>query len=90
MEKKCSGCKQQLSLIRFTENDKIYAKCNKCRIKLISKKNICEVCGILACYNKENETVGIRCFRHKESDMIDIKRKKCEKCKKKKPTYNIK
>ena len=89
MEKKCNGCKQNLSIERFTEYDKVYSKCIKCRTKLISKKNICEKCGIRASYNKEIETFGIRCRVHKQLDMVDVKHKKCEKCKKKRPTFNI-
>lgn len=89
MEKKCTGCKKILSIERFTIYDKVYSKCIKCRTKLVLKKNICGICGIRASYNKDNETFGIRCNIHKEPDMTDVKHKKCEKCKKKRPTFNI-
>lgn len=88
MEKKCFGCKKNLSLEHFVKDKKVYAKCIKCRTKLITKRNFCETCGIKACYNKEDETFGIRCLAHKEPGMINVKSKKCIKCKKKRPTFN--
>lgn len=89
MEKKCFGCKKNLSPEHFIKDNKVYAKCIKCRTKLTTKRNFCETCGIKACYNKEDETFGIRCLTHKEPDMVDVKHKKCEKCKKKRPTFNV-
>jgi len=89
MEKSCPGCKKTLPIDRYTQNNKVYAKCMSCRIKLINKKNRCNQCGIRALYNYTGQTNGIRCSTHKETDMVDVMHKKCEKCKNKTPSYNI-
>ena len=87
-EKKCPGCKKLLMIERFIEEQREYAKCNTCRLKLVSKKNVCETCGIRAVFHYEGNNYGIRCANHKEPDMIDVKSKMCETCKKKQPAFN--
>ena len=88
MEKICYGCKKMKPLNHYIENEKEYAKCNMCRVKLVNRKNICDICGIRAKYNLFKEINGIRCFKHKTIEMIDVKNKRCKKCNKKRPTYN--
>jgi hypothetical protein len=91
MDKKCFGCKKILNISRFKDDekpDKIYSKCHSCRISLISKKNNCNICGIKAVFNYEGQKIGIKCSTHKEPTMIDIKNKKCEICKTKRPNFN--
>jgi len=75
-------------LNHYIENEKEYAKCNICRVKLVNKNNICDVCGIRAKYNLFKEINGIRCFKHKTIEMIDVKRVLCTTCKKVRPTFN--
>jgi hypothetical protein len=86
--KKCPGCKKSLAMERFIEEDREYAKCHTCRLKLVSKKNICETCGIRASFHYSGNNFGIRCSKHKEIDMIDVINKNCHKCQKKQPNYN--
>ncbi len=87
--KKCHHCKQTLDISHFTNNDKVYSKCNECRDKINDKpKNICEICGIKARYNIPGEQLGRFCKEHKQIGMIDIKNKKCIKCEKKRPNFN--
>jgi hypothetical protein len=88
--KKCSGCKKYLVLERFTTEIKEYAKCHTCRTKLVVKKNICDQCGLRACFHYTGYTFGTRCSAHKEPEMIDVKSLKCKKCNIKKPIYNYK
>jgi len=89
MEKKCNGCKKTLNINRFTQDEKVYSKCHTCRVKLVKRKNSCEKCGIQAIYNYEGMIGGIRCSKHKEPDMVDVKNKKCVVCKKKRPCFNV-
>jgi hypothetical protein len=88
MEKICYGCKKMKPLNHYIENEKEYAKCNVCRIKLVNKKNICDVCGIRASYNIDGILYGIRCSSHKDLNMVDVKSKKCITCKKLYPNFN--
>lgn len=62
-------------------------KCHDCRLKLVSRKNVCGVCGIRAIYNVEGETVGIRCREHSEPGMLNVITPKCIGCKKIVPYY---
>ena len=57
MSKRCSKCKKDRLMERFiTENrNKPYACCHDCRLKLVSQKNKCNVCGITAVFNLEGE-----------------------------------
>lgn len=88
MEKKCNGCKLTLSIDRYIENDKEYAKCNTCRLKLIKRRDVCEICGIRASFNYSNFKKGIRCNSHKENKMVNVITPKCEKCNKVSASYN--
>jgi len=88
MEKKCYQCKKTLDIVHFTDNDKVLSKCNICRSKIAKKSNKCEICGIGACYNYENQKNGIRCATHKEITMIDVTHIKCTVCKIKRPYFN--
>ena len=81
MSKVCAGYKKTLEMSRFTEKEKIYVKCHDCRLKLVSRKNVCGVCGVRAIYNVEGETVGIRCREHSEPDMLNVITPKCIGCK---------
>ena len=92
MSKRCSKCKKDRLMERFiTENrDKPYACCHDCRLKLVSQKNKCNVCGITALFNLEGEKNGIKCAQHKEPEMVDVKSKTCkvDGCRKH-PTFNF-
>jgi hypothetical protein len=81
--KKCYNCKQNLDISHFTNNNRIYSKCNDCRIIINNKpkktRHICQICGIRGKYNIVGETNGIFCKEHKKVDMIDITRKLCAK-----------
>jgi hypothetical protein len=92
INKECHKCRKSLELSHFTdEKGKVLGKCNPCRIKLIKTTNKCSICGVKAIYNILGETEGVRCKEHKEIDMIDIKRKKCqEKGCKIQPIFNFK
>jgi hypothetical protein len=90
MEKKCYQCKKTLDIVNFTDNDKVLSKCNICRAKIVKTTNKCDICGVRACYNYENNKLGVKCFYHKEPEMIDVVHRKCIVCKKKRPTYNTK
>ena len=81
--KKCYQCKKLLNIVEFSTNEKIYSKCNHCRNSLKKYLNKCEICGIRAYFNYTKETNGIRCKTHSLPNMIDIKSKKCEKCRSK-------
>ena len=90
--KVCSSCKKNIDINDFLYESKTYSTCITCRNRKSEKrrKNICEDCGIRANFNYENIKFGIRCSKHKEIGMIDIKHKKCQytDCKKR-PTFNI-
>jgi hypothetical protein len=86
--KKCFGCKKTLPFERFQENNHEYAKCHTCRTKLITKKNICEQCGLRASFHYSGNKFGARCSTHKEPEMIDVVSVKCKQCNIKRPTYN--
>ena len=90
--KVCSSCKKNIDINDFLYESKTYSTCITCRNRKSEKrrKNICEECGIRANYNFSNIKFGIRCSKHKEIGMIDIKHKKCQytDCKKR-PTFNI-
>ena len=91
LNKKCHNCKKILNISFFTDDkDKVLSKCNNCRLKLIKTTNKCKVCGIRASFNFEGQIKGVRCSKHKEINMIDIKNKTCEfqGCKTR-PTYNL-
>ena len=80
-EKYCTSCKKNLNITEFTLEGKIFKTCNICKQQKINKrsiKNTCEECGIRANYNFENEKYGIRCSKHKEIGMINVKDKTCE------------
>jgi len=87
MEKKCNGCKKNLSIENFktSENPKEFAKCNSCRAKLTSRKNSCDICGIRARFNFNGMNYGVKCSTHMDPTMVnvfkDTESKKCEKCK---------
>jgi hypothetical protein len=96
MAKKCYGCKKNFEEQFFIDiNDKnpthIYSKCNSCRVSISQKKgkNNCTICNIRAIYNFAGQTYGIRCSKHKEPSMIDVKNKKCIVCKNKIPCFNL-
>jgi hypothetical protein len=88
--RKCHQCKQTLDISHFTDNDKVYSKCNDCRERINNRKpkNLCEVCGIRACFNYDGQKQGKYCKEHKEVGMVDIKHSKCIKCEKKVPCFN--
>lgn len=86
-EKKCFGCKVFLPLDRFADGDRVYSKCTTCRLSLMARHNVCTVCGIRAQFNVTGERVGVRCRAHKEVEMVDVIRKKCEVCKTKIPAF---
>jgi hypothetical protein len=90
--KKCYHCKQILDISHFTDNDRIYSKCNGCRLVINNnkKKNICDTCGIRAIYNISGERLGLFCKEHKLVGMINITKKLCKKdgCIKR-PHYNF-
>ena len=87
----CSSCKKNISINDFIYEDKILKTCITCRSRKSEKrkKNICEECSIRANFNFEAYTFGIRCAKHKEIGMVDVKHKTCEHegCKTL-PTYN--
>ena len=76
----CSSCKKNLDTNNFIVKNKIYKTCTNCRNRKSEKrrKNICETCGIRAKFNYKTESLGIRCDTHKEINMVDITRKRCE------------
>ena len=86
----CTSCKQNLNIFEFTFDNKIYSTCNICRNKKSEKrkKNTCDICGIRAIFNFDNNSYGIKCFTHKEIGMIDIKNPKCIVCKTKRSSFN--
>uniref|UniRef100_A0A6C0KF38 Uncharacterized protein n=1 Tax=viral metagenome TaxID=1070528 RepID=A0A6C0KF38_9ZZZZ len=91
MSKKCQKCKKDYAINRFTcaeKPDKVYANCHDCRLKLVTLKNKCNVCGIGASYNYEGVKTGVRCQSHKEPEMVNVKSKMCEKCAKKRAYFN--
>jgi len=87
--KKCNGCKRTLEELSFTRKNKVHARCNDCSSNASCKKNICEICGIVAIFNLEGENWGKYCKNHKEINMVNVRTKTCEysNCKKQ-PTYN--
>jgi hypothetical protein len=87
---KCGRCKREKGITEFMYNNKTYKTCFDCNQKRgTNKKNICNVCGIRAIYNFEGESIGIKCSKHKEPNMIDIKNKKCIVCKMTQPNFNF-
>jgi hypothetical protein len=94
--KKCYHCKKTLDISHFTNNNKIYSKCNQCRTIINNRniehstQNICETCGIRARYNISGEQLGKFCKEHKQIGMIDVKSKRCQKdgCNTR-PTFNF-
>lgn len=88
MDKKCQ-CKKTLDIFHFMDYGKELSKCNICRMKTSKPKNICQICGVRARYNYKGETDGVRCVKHKEPDMIDIKANKCKKCSQPYPLFNF-
>jgi len=89
---RCQRCRKTFAIERFIDSDKnpdkVYAKCNECRLKLVNRKNYCSVCGIRACFNFPEESFGIRCKKHSDIGMIDIKHPKCF-CGKARPIFNF-
>ena len=80
-EKYCTSCKKNLNITEFTLEGKIFKTCNICKQQKINKrsiKNTCEECGIHACFNFTGENFRIRCKKHKEIGMINVKSKTCE------------
>jgi hypothetical protein len=77
--KKCNGCKRELDESHFTRKNKVYARCNDCSSKSSCKKNICETCGITACFNVKGLKWGRFCKTHKELGMVNVIDKLCEK-----------
>ena len=90
--KRCQRCRKTFAIGRFIDSDKnpdkIYTKCNDCRLKLVVRKNICETCGIRGCFNFPTETFGRYCKSHSEIGMVDVVHQKCY-CKKVRPCFNI-
>lgn len=93
--KKCHNCRKTLDESFFTDDKgKILSKCNNCRVKLFKTSNTCNVCGIRALFNFEGQTDGIKCKKHKDISMINIKTKNnTKKCQflncKKIPNFNF-
>ena len=88
--KKCSDCRKFLNEEKFIQNDKILATCQICREKKkLSRfpKRDCSICGIRGNFGFENNEGTVRCKKHKEIGMIDIKHKKCIICKIVQPNY---
>jgi len=87
----CKTCHRDLSKDEFIKDEKQYKTCNICRDAVNSnrRKHICQVCGIKGVFNIKGEITGIRCKTHKELNMIDATRKKCQVCKKKQPAFNL-
>ena len=87
----CSSCKKNISINDFIFEDKTLKTCITCRNRKSEKrkKNICEECDIRAIFNFEEFSFGIRCAKHKEIRMVDVKHKTCEHegCKTR-PFYN--
>jgi hypothetical protein len=86
--KYCSQCKRKLGEEVFYYNSKDHKTCFSCYKRKSVKKNICEICGIRACFNYPNETFGIRCKKDSTPEMIDIKHPRCIICKTTRPTFN--
>ena len=78
--KKCHTCKNYLTALEFTCEDRVFSKCNSCREQVNSKKvkGGCESCGIRASFNVEGELKGRFCSTHKALGMVDVKSKRCE------------
>jgi EsV-1-7 cysteine-rich motif len=79
---KCQGCRRELPTEAFIRGSKSYKRCETCRqkrIKNVGDKQICLFpnCGIRALFNFRGESRGVRCSKHKEIGMTDIKSKKC-------------
>ena len=76
----CSSCKKNININDFIFEDKTLKTCITCRSRKSEKrkKNICEECGIRAIFNFEEFSFGIRCAKHKEIGMINVKHKTCE------------
>lgn len=94
MRKKCYSCKEKLEENNFKDISRpnhIHYKCNKCRLKmsLKPKKNKCNICGCRANFNFSCHKFGVKCSKHKDPNMIDVKNKKCQEigCNKR-PVYN--
>ena len=53
--KKCHTCKNYLTALEFTFEDRVFSKCHSCREQASSKKDKkeCETCGIRASFNIE-------------------------------------
>ena len=89
--KKCHKCKKSLIIDDFIGDKKEYSTCNTCRIKVNNKykKNICELCGISACFNNKELKWGRFCKEHSLPGMVDVKHSKCKykECNKY-PSYN--
>jgi hypothetical protein len=95
--KKCYYCKKTLDISHFTNNNKIYSKCNQCRTIINNRnienstQNICETCGIKARYNIPGEQLCRFCKEHKQVGMINVtEKRKCqiEGCNKR-PAFNF-
>lgn len=75
-------CKEHALEINKNEHD--YNKLDDENYIIDVVHNKCSItdCFIRACFNKSNETKGIYCYEHKETDMIDVISKKCinEEC----------
>ncbi len=79
---KPSYCKEHA--LEINKNEHNYNKLDNENYIIDVVHNKCSVtdCFIRACFNKSNETKGIYCYEHKETDMIDVISKKCinEEC----------
>ena len=85
---KCRQCKRLLPIQNFFFNDKEHKTCLPCaESRKKNRKDICELCQTRASFNFEGEIKGIRCSKHKEIGMIDVKHPKCIICKKTLPTF---
>ena len=78
--KKCHTCKNYLTALEYTCEDRVFSKCNSCREQVNSKKDKggCETCGIRASFNIEGETRGRFCSTHKALGMVNVVDKRCE------------
>jgi thiol-disulfide isomerase/thioredoxin len=88
--KKCNRCKNELDISHFIRDNNEFSVCDICinHIKTKNLRNICHICGKWASFNIPELKYGRFCNKHKETDMVDTKHKKCVKCAKKYPIFN--
>jgi hypothetical protein len=78
--KKCHTCKNYLTALEFTCEDRMFSKCNSCREQARSKKvkGGCESCGIRASFNSIGESKARFCKAHAAPEMVNVVSKTCE------------